>query len=150
MGASGRANLVTGHRRDAATGRALCGQHLAGPNPGAQGCAPCRRHREETEAARQTSTLSAMRKAANVWDQRPLDVYGDRAGALRPGDAYTRPDCADRHHVATVAERGRGSHTDLLVHLPGEDRLTEVRIRRDRPVTVQRPLTTTEKPPRAR
>ncbi|MFC9228359.1 hypothetical protein ACFTZI_05215 [Streptomyces decoyicus] len=136
----GRENLVVGHRRNSVTGNAYCDRRLAGPNPGAPNeCAPCRRHWEETEVVRQTYTLPHMRAEALAWGERRLSIYDDRAGSLRSGDAYTLPGCAQTHHVVAVRERTRDSHTDIVVYLSGDDRVTDVRLRRDRLVTIQRP-----------
>ncbi|MVO90246.1 hypothetical protein GPA10_37225 [Streptomyces sp. p1417] len=141
--ASGRGNLVTGHRRDALVGTSWCGQQLSGPNPDAcNECAACRRIWQEAEVARQTYTLPQAREYARRWDQRHEDGLGafdDRAGALRPGDAYTLSGCAETHHVIARADRTRTSHTDLIVYLATEDRITDVRIHRHRLVTLQRP-----------
>ncbi|MCZ0975837.1 hypothetical protein O1L55_40525 [Streptomyces albulus] len=136
----GRANLVTGHRRNSVTGNAYCERQLAGPNPGAPNqCAPCRHHWEEAEVVRQTYTLPHMRTQAADWENRTLDAFDDRASSLRSGDAYTLSGCAEVHFVVAVADRGGESHTDLLVYLPGKERIAYVRIRRDRLVTIQRP-----------
>ncbi|MCZ1006807.1 hypothetical protein [Streptomyces lydicus] len=138
----GRANLVTGHRRNSVTGNAYCEQRLAAPNPGAPNeCAPCRRHWEEAEVVRQTYTLPVMRAEALAWRERRLSIYDDRACSLRSGDAYTLSGCAQTHHVVAVTDRSRDSHTDILVYLSGDDRVTDVRLRRDRLVTIQRPDT---------
>ncbi|MFJ8676278.1 hypothetical protein [Streptomyces sp. NPDC093589] len=138
----GRGHLVTGHRRNFGTGRAYCGQQLADPNPGAPNeCAPCRRHWEEAEVARQTYTLPRIRTEALTWRRRRLDIYYDRAHSLRSGDGYTVSGCAQAHHVVAMTDRSRGSHTDLLVYLPADDRVTDVRLRRDRLVSIQRPAT---------
>ncbi|MFD9817442.1 hypothetical protein [Streptomyces violascens] len=137
---SGRGNLVTGHRRDALLDRSWCGQQLSGPDPGAPNeCAPCRRIWQEAEVTRQTYTLPQIRELARWWPQRELDVFDDRAGALRPGDAYTLSGCDETHHVVAVADCIRGSHTDLVVYLPAMDRIADVRVRRERLVVVQRP-----------
>ncbi|WP_329025828.1 hypothetical protein [Streptomyces sp. NBC_00690] len=49
----GRGNLVTGHRRNAVTGKAFCDRALAGPSPEALNeCAPCRWHWEDAELVR--------------------------------------------------------------------------------------------------
>jgi hypothetical protein len=137
----GRGNLVTGHRRNPVTGTAYCQQQLADPHPGAlHECAPRRRHRQETEAVRQTSTAPRARERARWWPQRwELDVFDDRASALDPGDAYTLSGCAEIHHVVAVADRNHDSHTDLLVYLPAADRLADLRLRHDRLITIQRP-----------
>ncbi|MFH9071406.1 hypothetical protein [Streptomyces alboflavus] len=135
----GRGNLVTGHHRDAATGTAYCGQPLDRPNPGAQSCAPCRHRWEETEVLRQIQTLPRLREETAGWQDRTRDVLDDTAAALEPGDAYTLSGCAQRHHVAEVLGRGTAGPTELLVYLTGEDRLCEVRLRRERLVAVERP-----------
>lgn len=136
----GRTNLVTGHRRNCVTGKAYCERPLAGPNPSAPGeCAPCRRHWEEAEVSRQTYTLPHMQAEAADWEDRTLDVFDDRASSLRSGDAYTLSGCAQTHFVVAVADRVGESHTDLLVYLPAEERITDMRVRRERLVTIQRP-----------
>lgn len=137
----GRGDLVTGHRRDSATGNAYCERQLAGPNPGAPNqCSPCRRRWEEAEVVRQTYTLPRMRERARWWHQRrETDVFDDRASALRAGDAYEVSGCEETHYVGAVSERSRGSHTDLLVYLPSDDRIADIRVRRDRLVAIQRP-----------
>jgi hypothetical protein len=136
----GRSNLVTGHRRNSVTGNAYCEQQLAGPNPGAQECAPCRRRWEEAEVVRLSYTTPRLRERARWWPQRQLDVFDDRASTLNSGDAYSLSGCAETHHVVAVADRNRDSHTDLLVYLPGEDRITNVRVRRGRLITIYRPV----------
>ncbi|MEU2874131.1 hypothetical protein ABZ769_33875 [Streptomyces olivoreticuli] len=135
----GRSDMVTGHRRNSATGKAHCEQLLAGPSPGAQECAACQRHWEEAEAIRQIHILPVMREETAGWEQCTLDVFDERACAVEAGDAYTVSGCPERHHVVAVADRSRESHTDLFVYLSGEDRVTDVRVRRERLVTVQRP-----------
>ncbi|MFE9407379.1 hypothetical protein ACFYN0_01040 [Streptomyces sp. NPDC006704] len=138
---SGRGNLVTGHRRDALLDRSWCGQRLSGPNPGASNeCAPCRQIWQEAEVTRQTYTLPQIRERAHRWPQRrDLDMFDDRAGALRPGDAYTLSGCEETHHVVAAADRSRSSHTDLVVYLPAADRIADVRVRGECLVTIQRP-----------
>ncbi|WP_217570627.1 hypothetical protein [Streptomyces sp. GbtcB7] len=138
---SGRDNLVTGHCRDVTTGQALCARPLSGPNPGAPNeCAPCRRIWQEAEAARQTHTLPRLRRRARWWPQRrQLDTFDDRTGTLRPGDAYALSGCVETHHVVTAVDRSRRSHTHLVAYLPTADRIVDVRLHRDRLVTVQRP-----------
>ncbi|MET8683649.1 hypothetical protein ABZV77_05480 [Streptomyces sp. NPDC004732] len=138
---SGRGNLVTGHRRDVLLDRSWCGQRVSGPNPVAPNeCAPCHRIWQEAEVTRQTYTLPRMRELARWWHQRrELDVFDDRAGALRQGDAYTLSGCEETHHVVATADRTRGSHTDLVAYLPVADRLVDVRIWRERLVAIERP-----------
>ncbi|KPC62623.1 hypothetical protein [Streptomyces chattanoogensis] len=137
----GRTNLVTGHHRNSVTGNAYCERQLAGPNPGAPNeCAPCRLHWEEAEISRQTYTLPHMQAKAAEWANRTLDVFDDRASSLRSGDVYTLSGCAQTHFVVAMADRGRASHTDLLVYLPAEERIAEIRVRRERLVTIQRPI----------
>ncbi|MFE5853427.1 hypothetical protein ACFQ61_09435 [Streptomyces sp. NPDC056500] len=45
--------------------------------------------------------------------------------------------------MVAVADRGGESHTDLLVYLPAEERVADLRLRRDRLVTIQRPARST-------
>ncbi|AJC55022.1 hypothetical protein [Streptomyces sp. 769] len=136
----GRTNLVTGHRRNSLTGNAYCERQLAGPNPGAPGeCAPCRHRWEEAEVARQTHTLPHMQAKVAAWEDRTLDVFDDRASSLRSGNAYTLSGCTQTHFVVAVTDRHGESRTDLLVYLPVEERIADIRIRRDRLVTIQRP-----------
>ncbi|MFJ7423405.1 hypothetical protein ACIQXD_33085 [Streptomyces uncialis] len=80
-----------------------------------------------------------MRDEARTWHQQDLDVFDDRVLTLAAGDAYTLSGCQETHYVAAVADHGGKTHTDLLVYLPAEDRVTGLRLRRDRLVTVQRP-----------
>lgn len=137
---SGRDNLVVGHRRNSTTGKGFCERRLSGPNPGAPNeCAPCRRHWKEAQRVRQEHILPLMRDEARTWLADSLGAFGDRASRLKPGDAYTLSGCAEIHHVVAVTDRAGESHTDLLVHLPVEDRVTDLRIQRDRLVTVRRP-----------
>ncbi|MGP9017597.1 hypothetical protein ACT1U9_04200 [Streptomyces sp. BR1] len=135
----GRGNLVIGHHRDAATGTAYCGQMLERPHPGAQACTACRRRWEEAEVLRQIQTLPRIRQETTGWQDRARETFDDVAAALEPGDAYTLSGCAQRHHVAHVLGRGGMGPTELLVYLTGEDRLSEVRLRRERLVAVERP-----------
>jgi hypothetical protein len=137
----GRSNLVTGHRRNVVTGHAYCEQPLANPNPGAcHECVPCRRHGQEANGVRQSRIRPRARERARWWPQRrELDVFDDRACALTFGDAYTLSGCEEIHHVVTVADRCHESHIDLLVYLPAQDHLADLRVRRDRLVTIQRP-----------
>ncbi|MFF8958671.1 hypothetical protein [Streptomyces sp. NPDC014894] len=135
-----RGNLVTGHRRNSVTGKAFCDRPLAGPNPGAPNeCAPCRIHWEDAELVRQMFTLPHMRDKVRTWHQQDLDVFDDRARTLTSGDAYTLSGCQETHYVVAVADRGGENHTGLLVYLPAEERVSELRLRRDRLVAVQRP-----------
>ncbi|MFG3282065.1 hypothetical protein [Streptomyces sp. NPDC048111] len=135
---NGHGNLVTGHHRDATTGTGYCGQPLEHPHPGAQACAPCRRRWEETEVLRQIQTLPSSREVTAGWQDRARDTFSDVASTLEPGDAYTLSGCAQRHHVVEVLSHGTAGSIELLVYLPGEDRLSEVRLRRERLVTVER------------
>ncbi|MFE0137890.1 hypothetical protein ACFWY6_40970 [Streptomyces sp. NPDC059037] len=135
----GRASLVTGHYRDAVSGKAHCGRPLDRPLPGAQPCAPCRRYWEETEVLRQIQTLPRMREQSTDWTDRVREVFDDTVAELEPGDAYTVSGCAQRHHVAETLGRLHTGHAELLVYLDGEDRLSEVRVRRERLITVERP-----------
>ncbi|WP_329558837.1 hypothetical protein OG711_07735 [Streptomyces uncialis] len=80
-----------------------------------------------------------MQDKARTWDQNRVDIFEDRASTLDAGDAYTLSGCAERHYVVAVADRAGESHTDLLVYLPAEERLSDLRLRRDRLVTVRRP-----------
>jgi hypothetical protein len=83
-----------------------------------------------------------MRRRAFWWPQRrELDVFDDRASALRPGDAYSLSGCDEIHHVVAAVDRSRGNHTDLVVYLPADDRIADVRVRRERLVTIQRQWT---------
>lgn len=134
----GRGDLGTGHHRDAATGRAYCGRALDRPNPGAQPCAPCRRYWEEAEVLRQIQVLPRMREFSAGWTDRVRESFDDIAAVLEPGDAYTVSGCAQRHYVVEALGRRSAGHTELLVYLDGEDRLCEVRLRRERLVTVER------------
>ncbi|MFI1886020.1 hypothetical protein [Streptomyces jumonjinensis] len=137
----GLGDLVTGHRRNAATGKGFCDRPLADPHPGASNeCAPCRIHWELAEVIRQMVTLPRMRDEARTWHQQDLDVFDDRVLTLTAGDAYTLSGCQETHHVAAVADRGGKTHTDLLAYLPAEERVAGLRLRRDRLVTVQRPI----------
>ncbi len=138
--AKGRVNLVTGHRRNSVTGHAYCERHLAGPNPGAPNeCAPCRRHYREAQAGRHAHTLPHMQTHAAGWAQRALDVFDAPACSLRSGDAYTLSGCSQTHFVVAMTDRAGESHTDVLLYLPAAERVTDVRVRRDRLVTIQRP-----------
>ncbi|MEV5979604.1 hypothetical protein [Streptomyces sp. NPDC052114] len=141
--ASGRGNLVTGHRRDALVGTSWCAQQLSGPSLDASHeCAACRRIWQEAEVTRQTYTLPQARERARWWHQRQerdLGVFDDRADALQVGDAYSLSGCGETHHVVAAADRIRESHRDLVVYLPAEDRLADVRVHRDRLVAIQRP-----------
>jgi hypothetical protein len=131
---------VTGHRRNSVTGKGFCERRLAGLHPGAlNDCAPCRRYWQEAEVVRQTHALPHIQATARTWGEHALDVFDDRACMLRPGDAYTFSGCSQTHFVVAVADRTRESHTDLLLYLPGEERITDVRVRRDRLLAVQRP-----------
>ncbi|WP_329025830.1 hypothetical protein [Streptomyces sp. NBC_00690] len=80
-----------------------------------------------------------MQDIARTWGQQDLDVFADRARTLTSGDAYTLSGCEETHFVVAVADRGGESHTDLLVYLPAEERVADLRLRRDRLVTIQRP-----------
>lgn len=136
-----RGNLVTGHRRNSVTGKEFCERPLSGPSPGASHeCAPCRRHWEEAELVRQMLTLPLMQDKARTWEMQSPDVFDDRASALTSGDAYTLSGCAERHYVLAVTDRAGESHNDLLVHLTGRGRIADLRLRRDRLVTIQRPV----------
>lgn len=149
--ASGRGNLVTGHRRDALVGTSWCGQQLSGPNPDASHeCAACRRIWQEAEVTRHTYTLPRARERARWWHQRQdraLDVFDDRVDALQVGDAYSLSGCAETHHVVAAADRIRESHRDLVVYLPTDDRIADVRVHRDRAVAIKRPSYVTDTVP---
>ncbi|MFF1479079.1 hypothetical protein ACFVYD_16150 [Streptomyces sp. NPDC058301] len=135
----GSSHLAMGHHRDATTGTGYCGQLLENPYLGAQACAPCRRRWEETQVLRQIQALPSSRKTATCWQDRVRDTFQDVAAALEPGDAYTLSGCAQRHHVAEVLALRTTGPLELLVYLAGEDRLSEVHLRRERLVTVERP-----------
>ncbi|MGW2858301.1 hypothetical protein [Streptomyces sp. NPDC001205] len=146
--AGGQGNPVTGHRRDALVGTSWCAQQLSGPSPDASHeCAACRRIWQEAEVTRQTYTLPQAREHARRWHQRQerdLDAFDDRAGALQPGDTYSLSGCAEMHHVVAAADRIRESHQELIVYLPTDDRLADVRVHRERLVAIQRPSYVTE------
>ncbi|MEU9381323.1 hypothetical protein AB0D38_10125 [Streptomyces sp. NPDC048279] len=136
----GHANLVTGHRRRAATGTGLCDTPLAGPNPEATNeCAPCRRA-WRTERDRRAAALPHMRARARWWDQRrELDTFQGRADGLNSGDAYTLSGCPDQHHVLTVTHPGRGRRLAVLVYVPAADEIVELGPHPDRLLAIERP-----------
>ncbi|WP_406346468.1 hypothetical protein OH787_06130 [Streptomyces sp. NBC_01547] len=83
-------------------------------------------------------TLPEMRAHAAA---RAADVQGafdDRAWLLAPGDRYTLSRCGDAHHVVAASRRRYDSHVDLFVYLPGEDRVADARVHRDRLLSIQR------------
>ncbi len=80
-----------------------------------------------------------MQALAQSWEEHVLDIFDDCAWGLCPGDAYTLSGCPQTHFVIAVDGRAGESHTNLLVYLPDEVRVTGVRIRPHRLMTVQRP-----------
>ncbi|WP_405889793.1 hypothetical protein OG427_07005 [Streptomyces sp. NBC_00133] len=123
------------------TASGYCEQQLAVPNPGATNeCALCRRHWQEAEVVRQTYTAPKVRERARWWPQRrELEVFDVRASDLNSADVYTLSGCDEIHHVVAVADRGRESHTELLVYLLADDEVLDLRVRRDRLLRIQRP-----------
>lgn len=137
---NGRRNLVTGHRRHAASGTAWCGTPLSGPNPDASTeCAPCRRA-WRIERGRRTGALPQMRSRARWWHQRrEVETFAGRAASLNSGDVYTLSGCPDQHHVLTVTRPARGRRLAVLVYLPAEDEIVELGIHHDRLLVIERP-----------
>ncbi|WP_165983982.1 hypothetical protein [Streptomyces sp. YIM 98790] len=134
----GRADLTTGHRRNAATGRAFCGQPLWGENPGAlRECSACLRHYTEAAEVRLQLTVPHMRNAAEGGAPDDAEELRDRAAALRVGDAFTVSGCPDEHRVVAVTDLGE-SQLDVLVYVPGPEQVLDVRVPRDRLVTIRR------------
>ncbi|MCX5238962.1 hypothetical protein OG824_27545 [Streptomyces prunicolor] len=137
---SGRGNLVTGHRRNSATGIALCGTLLSAPNPDATvECAPCLRP-WKTELDRRATALTRMRARALGWHQRrELTTFQGRAADLNSGDAYTVSGCLDRHHVLTVTHPARGGRLTILAYVPADDEIVELGIHHNRLLAIDRP-----------
>lgn len=137
---AGRGNLVTGHRRDAATGIALCGTLLSAPNPDATvECAPCRRP-WKTECDRRATALTRLRARARSWHQRrELTIFQGRAADLNSGDAYTVSGCLDRHHVLTVTHPARGGRATTLAYVPADDEIVELGLHHNRLLAIERP-----------
>jgi hypothetical protein len=137
---SGRGNLVTGHRRNAATGTALCGTLLSAPNPDASvECAPCW-GAWKAERGRRATALARMQARARWWHQRrELKTFQGRAADLNSGDAYTVSGCLDRHHVLTVTGPARGRRVTILAYVPSDDEIVELGLHDDRLLAIERP-----------
>lgn len=137
---SGRGNLVTGHRCNAATGIALRGTLLSAPNPDVtEECAPCLRL-WKTERDRRATALARMRARACWWHQRrELTTFQGGAADLKSGDSYTVSGCLDRHHVLTVTHRARGGRLTILAYVPADDEIVELGIHHDRLLAIERP-----------
>ncbi|NEB01923.1 hypothetical protein [Streptomyces sp. SID13726] len=138
---SGRSNLVTGHRRNAATGTALCGTLLSAPNPDVTvECAPCRGV-WKAECERRATALARMRARARWWHQRrELETFQGRAADLNAGDVYTVSGCLDRHHVLTVTDPARGYRwLTVLAYVPADDEIVELGLHHDRLLAIERP-----------
>ena len=137
----GAGHLAFGHRRNNANGRTYCGERQPTvPNPGANECPACMRLWAEEEASRQMYTRPEMRAQAGSWAADEHGAFEERAWLLEKGDRYTVSGCAEAHHVVAVSRNRYDSHVDLVVYLPGEDRVTDVRIHRDRLLGIQRPF----------
>ncbi|MEU8678064.1 hypothetical protein [Streptomyces sp. NPDC048560] len=134
--------LTFGHRRNGATGQTYCGERQpARRDSRAPECPACLRLWAEEEIFRQMYILPEMRAHTAAWD---VDVHGafeDRAWMLDPGDRYTLSGCGEAHHVVAASRHRYESHVDLVVFLPGEDRVTDARVHRDRFLSIQRPFT---------
>ncbi|WP_406186193.1 hypothetical protein [Streptomyces sp. NBC_01006] len=134
-------SLAFGHRRNSTTGQTYCGEgRLDRPNPEAHECPTCLRLWAEEETFRQMYTLPALRARATAWDADVHGTFDDRAWLLEPGDRYTLSGCDEDHHVVAVSRHRYNSHIDLVVYLPGEDRVTDARAHRDRILCIQRPV----------
>ncbi|MEU6192378.1 hypothetical protein [Streptomyces sp. NPDC047061] len=138
----GRGNLVSGHRRNAATGSALCGLPLSAPNLDATvECTPCCRA-WKTERERRATALARMRARARWWKQRrELKTVHGRAADLNSGDAYTVSGCLDRHHVLTVTHPARRRQFTILAYVPADDEIVELGLHPDRLLAIERPHT---------
>ncbi|MFG2978853.1 hypothetical protein ACGFYY_38430 [Streptomyces sp. NPDC048331] len=135
----GAGPLAFGHRRNGATGQTYCGeQQPVVRTPGAHECPACLRLWAEEETYRQMYILPELRAHAAAWDADVHGAFEDRAWLLEPGDRYTLSGCGDVHHVVAVARHRHDSHIDLVVYLPGEDRITDTRVHRDRLLGIQR------------
>ncbi|MFG2483425.1 hypothetical protein ACGFSI_11795 [Streptomyces virginiae] len=107
------------------------------PDLRAHECPACLHLWAEEETFRQMYTLPEMRAHAAPW----APVYGvfeERAWLLEPGDRYTISGCAEVHHVGAASRHRHDTHVDLVVYLPGEDRVTDARVHRDRLLSIQR------------
>ncbi|WP_328971556.1 hypothetical protein OG590_07620 [Streptomyces goshikiensis] len=137
----GAGPLTFGHRRNSATGQTYCGERQPTvPNPGAHECPACLRLWAEEETFRQMYTLPEMRVQTAAW---AVDVHGafeERAWLLEPGDRYTISGCGEGHHVVAVSRNRYASHVDLVVYLPGEDRIADARVHCDRLLGIERPF----------
>uniref|UniRef100_A0AAU2JXJ7 Uncharacterized protein n=1 Tax=Streptomyces sp. NBC_00049 TaxID=2903617 RepID=A0AAU2JXJ7_9ACTN len=131
-----------GHRRNGATGQTYCGERQPTvPDPGAHECPACLRLWAEEESFRQMYTLPEVRAHAAASDADVHGAFEDRAWVLEPGDRYTVSGSDEAHHVVAVSRHRYDSHIDLVVYLPGEDRVTDARVHRDRLLGIQRPFT---------
>lgn len=138
----GAGSLAFGHRRSSATGQTYCGEGQPDfPNPRAHECPACLRLWAEEETFRQMYTLPDMRAHAATWDADVDSAFGDRAWLLEPGDRYRLSGCDEAHHVVAASRHRYDSHVDLVVYLPGEDRVTDAHVHRDRLLSIQRPFT---------
>ncbi|MEU6148018.1 hypothetical protein ABZ848_47755 [Streptomyces sp. NPDC047081] len=137
---SGPGDLVTGHRRNAATGIAPCGTLLSAPNPDATvECARCVRV-WKTERDRRATALARMRARARWWHQhRELQTFPGRAADLNSGDSYTVSGCLDRHHVLAVTHQAQGWRLTILAYLPTDDEIVELGLHHDRLLAIERP-----------
>ncbi|MFD8978612.1 hypothetical protein [Streptomyces sp. NPDC059564] len=137
----GAGPLTFGHRRNGATGQTYCGERQTTvPNPGAHECPACLRLWAEEETFRQMYVLPDMREHAAVWEADVHGAFEERAWVLAQGDRYTISGCAEAHHVVAVSRHRYVSHVDLVVYLPGEDRVIDARVHRDRLLGIQRPF----------
>ncbi|MFF5491379.1 hypothetical protein [Streptomyces virginiae] len=82
----------------------------------------------------------AVRPRATARDADANGTFDDRAWMLETGDRYMVSGCDEAHDVVAVSRPRYDSHIDLVVYLPGEDRVTDVRVHRDRLLNIQRPL----------
>lgn len=137
----GAGRLTYGHRRNGATGQTYCGQRQPTiPYPGAHACHSCLRLWTEEEIVRQMCALPEMRAHAAAWVEDVHGAFEERAWLLEPGDRYTVSGCTEAHHVVAVSRHRYDSHVDLVVYLPGEDRVADARVHRDRLLAIQRPF----------
>ncbi|MFE0772227.1 hypothetical protein [Streptomyces sp. NPDC058861] len=135
----GQGNLVVGHLRNAATAKGFCDAPLSVPNPVAvTTCTPCRRRRQQVDTDHRALTLPRMRQHVGKLFHGPSAALDDRAGELRPGDAYALSGCPDTHLVVATTEVDGDPSIDVLVYLRAEDCLADLRIHRDRLVAIQR------------
>ncbi|MCX5583026.1 MULTISPECIES: hypothetical protein [Streptomyces] len=85
-------------------------------------------------------TLPEVRAYAARSDPDAHGAFEDRAWSLEPGDRYTISGCDEAHHVVAASRHRYDSRVDLVVYLPGEDRIADARVHGGRLLGIQRPF----------